>query len=76
MSVGSLRITGSMGDAHFDFSANEHGHAHAINEAMIFLTGLMQRAINTDHDVRDSNEPAPTQGWHKGPATHKGPGKI
>lgn len=72
MATLKIQLIGSMGEDAAEFSAVEHGHAHAINEAMAFLTVLMQRAINTDHDVRDCKEPAPTKGWHKGPPDDRG----
>lgn len=53
-----------MGDEVVEFSAKEHGHAHAVNEAIAYLTDLQVRAINLDHDVRDSKEPGPSDGWH------------
>lgn len=71
MAVLEIRLTGSMGNDHAQFSATEHGHAHAINEAIAYLTVLQQRAINIDHDVRECKEPSPTKGWHKGPAISK-----
>ena len=66
MAVLRIQLHGSLGEENVEFSANEHGHAHAINEAMAYLTKLQTRAINTDHDVRDCNEPGPKDGWCKG----------
>jgi hypothetical protein len=61
-----MQLIGSMGDEAVEFSGKEHGHAHAINEAIAYLTNLQIRAINTDHDVRDCKEEGPTKGWCKG----------
>lgn len=72
MAMLKIQLIGSMGDEAKEFSANEHGHAHAINDAIAYLTSLQQHAINMDHDVRDSQEPAPTKGWIKG-QLKKGP---
>ena len=58
-----IQLIGSMGDENVEFSAKEHGHAHAVNEAIAYLTDLQLRAINFDHDVRDCNEPGPSDGW-------------
>jgi hypothetical protein len=62
----SIRLVGSLGDEAVEFSAKEHGHAHAINEAIVYLSNLQTRAINTDHDVRDCKEEGPINGWCKG----------
>lgn len=71
MAVVKIQLMGSMGKDAAEFSAVEHGHAHAINEAIAYLTKLQERAINFDHDVRDCREPAPTEGWHKGAALER-----
>ena len=64
MAILKIQLVGSMGEEVVEFSAKEHGHAHAVNEAISYLTDLQTRAINLDHDVRDSKEPGPSDGWH------------
>jgi hypothetical protein len=63
MAIIRIQLLGSLGEEAAEFSAKEHGHAHAVNEAIAYLTDVQLRAINTDHDVRDSNEPGPLDGW-------------
>ena len=58
-----MKLMGSLGEESVVFSAEEYGHAHAINEAIAYLTDLQVRAINADHDVRDTKEPGPLKGW-------------
>jgi isocitrate lyase len=71
-----IQLVGSMGTESAEFSANEYGHAHAINEAIAYLTGLQEKAINFDHDVRDSNESGPKLGWQKGQAITRPEGTL
>jgi hypothetical protein len=60
-----ISIKGSLGDDRVEFAANEFGHAHAINEAIAYLTQLQMRAINSDHEARENGEEGPRQGWVK-----------
>ncbi|MHA6323675.1 hypothetical protein [Roseivivax sp. CAU 1753] len=60
-----ISIKGSLGDDKIEFAANEFGHAHAINEAIAYLTRLQMHAINSDHEAREQREEGPRQGWIK-----------
>lgn len=54
------RVTGSK-----QFSALTHGHAHAVQEAIAFLTNdVLPVAINLDHELHDDGE-APNAGFAK-----------
>ena len=53
MGLISIQTKGSFGESYKNFSAQENGHAHAVNKAMIYLNDLMRRAINNDHKCHD-----------------------
>ena len=44
-----IKTDGSFGQSEVVFRAIEHGHAHCVNKAMIYLNGLMKKSINLDH---------------------------
>lgn len=64
--MGQIRITtvGSFGKSEKVFSAENHGYAHAVNEAMEYLNDLMRRSINSDHAL-SSGGLAPEKGYIK-----------
>jgi hypothetical protein len=60
-----IKLRGSLGDETVEFSSRQFGHAHAVNEAIAFLTQLQVKAINADHAARDANETPPKEGFIK-----------
>lgn len=47
------------------FTAMNHGHAHAVQEAIAYLTNtVLPVAINLDHELHDDAE-APPKGFFK-----------
>ena len=47
-----IKTDGSFGQSVMVFQANDHGHAHCVNKAMIYLNEIMRRAINSDHKLQ------------------------
>lgn len=60
-----IKLRGSLGDETVEFSGQQFGHAHAINEAIAFLTQLQVKGINADHAARDAEERPPKMGFFK-----------
>jgi len=71
MATLQIKVMGSLGDHTIEFAASQYGHAHAINEAIAYLTTLQMKAISSDHASRDKGEEAPKMGWAKKDFTHK-----
>lgn len=71
MATLQIKVLGSLGDDTVEFTASQFGHAHAVNEAIAYLTRLQMKAIASDHAARDTGEEAPKQGWAKKDFTHK-----
>lgn len=47
------------------FSAAAHGHAHAVQETIAYLTNdVLPAAINLDHELHDDGD-APAKGYAK-----------
>lgn len=47
------------------FSAQSHGHAHAVAEAIEYLSGeVMREAINKDHELHRIGH-SPAAGFHR-----------
>lgn len=47
------------------FSAQKHGHAHAVQEAIAYLTNtVLPAAINLDHELHDDGD-KPSEGFQK-----------
>ncbi|WP_438010580.1 hypothetical protein WME89_19220 [Sorangium sp. So ce321] len=65
MATLQIKVTGSLGDDIIEFAASQYGHAHAVNEAIAYLTRLQMKAIASDHASRDKGEEAPKMGWEK-----------
>jgi len=55
MGLISIVTKGSFGTNERVFSAQQHGHAYAVNEAQDYLSNLMVKSINKDHDLHDQN---------------------
>ena len=53
MGIIRIEVRGSFGSKEASFTAQEHGHAHCINKAIIWLCGLMREAINNDHQCHE-----------------------
>ncbi len=51
--MGLIKITtdGSFGYSEMIFRAQEHGHAHCTNKAIIYINDLMRKSINLDHKL-------------------------
>lgn len=64
MGILIIQTKGSFGTTYKEFSAMEHGHAHAVTTAMEHLTHLMQDATNNDHKCRDESI-NPSKGFQK-----------
>lgn len=64
--MGVINITthGSFGVSEKRFSAMEHGHAHAVTDAIEHLTHLLRDATNNDHKCRDEDI-SPSKGFKK-----------
>ena len=64
--MGTITIDtyGSFGDKQAEFSAMEHGHAHAVGQAIAYLTELLHWSINTDHAIHEDGE-SPRQGFER-----------
>lgn len=62
MGMITIKLEGSFGQDEMRFSAEPHGHAHAINQAQEYLTEQMRQAINGDHRLRSQNF-GPTDGF-------------
>ena len=65
--MGVLTITtrGSFGPEVENFSAMTHGHAHAVSQAIEFLSSkVLPDAIALDHGLQEMNE-YPTKGFDK-----------
>ena len=58
-----IEVKGSFGDGRGVFYAIDHGHAHAVNKAMIWLNEVMREAINSDHKCHEDKE-MPEQGFN------------
>ena len=48
-----IEVRGSFGNKEISFTAQEYGHAHCVNKAMIWLNDLMRESINNDHKCHD-----------------------
>ena len=55
---------GGFGNSRVEFSAIEHGHAHAVGQAIAHLTELLHWSINTDHAIHEDGE-SPRQGFER-----------
>lgn len=64
MGVITIVTQGSFGQKDARFSAMKHGHAHAVNEAIEWLTRLMAESIDKDHKLRDEDA-SPENGFIK-----------
>ena len=53
MGMIKIEVLGSFGRKEATFSAMEHGHAHCVNKAILWLCDLMREAINNDHNCHD-----------------------
>jgi len=53
MGLISIKTAGSFGLSERVFSAQQHGHAHAVNEAQKYLCDIMKGSIAQDHDCHD-----------------------
>lgn len=64
--MGQIRITtvGSFGKSEKVFSAEQHGHAHAVNEALNYLNIIMHASINSDHALLSGGQ-SPKKGFIK-----------
>ena len=62
MGLISIVTKGSFGTNERVFSAQQHGHAHAVNEAQNYLSNLMVKAINKDHQLHDQ-KCTPSEGF-------------
>ena len=60
-----IETRGSLGTRKEEFSCLHHGHAHAVNEAIKYLTERMTHAVNLDHKLHDG-ESQPDSGFQKG----------
>ena len=63
--MGMIRIVteGSFTHREWVFSASEHGHAHAVAEAIEYLSKkLLPWSINKDHSLHEAGE-KPALGW-------------
>ncbi len=52
--MGLIKIItdGSFGYSEVVFRAQDHGHAHCINKAMIYMNEIMRKSINLDHKLQ------------------------
>jgi len=52
--MGLIKITtaGSFGENEMTFTAQQKGHAHAVNKASLWLNELMRQSINKDHKLQ------------------------
>lgn len=66
--MGAIRIemAGSFPVAKFDTSAEEGGHANAIQRAIRFLNDKLPAAIELDHKLHDSGDRPPKKDFGKG----------
>lgn len=63
----SIAVAGSFGRSNGSrtFSAMKHGHAHAVSEAITYLSNeLLPAAINLDHELHESGD-KPSVGFSK-----------
>jgi hypothetical protein len=66
MGMMHIRTTGSFPVRYIEFGAMEHGHAHAVAEAIQFLTEVvLPAAIDQDHRLHDEGI-KPTGGFERG----------
>ena len=59
-----IETRGSLGTKKEEFSCLTFGHAHAINEAIKYLSDRMTHAINLDHQLHDGDS-KPQVGFQK-----------
>jgi hypothetical protein len=65
MGILKIETKGSFGESFKQFSARTYGHAHAVAEAIKYLSGeVLPEAINNDHECRDDNQ-FPEEGFRK-----------
>ena len=57
-----IETRGSFGTSTKTFSAMRNGHAHAVTEAIRYLTELARKATNQDHQLHEQRE-KPTEGF-------------
>ena len=52
--MGLIKITtaGSFGNKEVIFTAQEKGHSHCVNKAMIWMNDLMRKSVNLDHKLQ------------------------
>lgn len=66
MGMVKIETKGSFGYTRNEFSAQEHGHAHAVAEAIEFLSNVvMHEAINLDHKLHEEGK-HPSEGFDRG----------
>ena len=51
-----IKMAGSFGAEEQAFSALDHGHAHAVREAIGYLNDWLRWAINRDHELQAAGE--------------------
>ena len=59
-----IETIGSLGVRKEEFSCLPFGHAHAVNEAIKYLTDRMTHAVNLDHKLHDGGS-KPQAGFQK-----------
>jgi len=64
MGMINIQMYGSFPKKEKSFGAIEYGHAHAINEAIAWLSEQMKAAINSDHQLHDDGA-KPNNGFTK-----------
>ena len=52
----SINTSGSFGEDVKSISASQHGHAHAIEQAIRYLLDLLPWAITQDHRLQETGE--------------------
>ena len=63
MGMISIQTAGSFGDSDKVISAQDHGHAHAVAEAIQYLSGeMLPKAIAQDHALQAKGVD-PAKGW-------------
>jgi len=62
--MGTITIitNGSFDNDKLIFNAETHGHAHAVNEAIAYLTALMGESIANDHRLHEQDQ-KPREGF-------------
>ena len=65
MGMITIQTGGSFGGKRKEFFAIKHGHAHAVAEAIEWLSSeLLKEAINSDHKLHDEGS-KPSEGFGK-----------